>query len=99
MTCADKARVAEGLKKRGVKYGRNFFEYRTAARVLGEHEIEQVQQDIQLEIATEQADLAGDEDKAISLASKAVLRQWMGKDGPTEHESQEVEGKLDGNAN
>ena len=97
MTCADKARVAEGLKKRGVEY--KGFEYRTAARVLGEHEIEQVQQDIQLEIATEQADLAGDEDKAISLASKAVLRQWMGKDGPTEHESQEVEGKLDGNAN
>jgi hypothetical protein len=36
-----------------------------------------VQQDVKLEIATEQADLAGDEDKAIDLASKAVLRQRM----------------------
>ena len=38
------------------------------------------QQDVQLEIATEQADLAGDEDKAIDLASRAVLRQRMAEE-------------------
>ena len=37
VTCADRARVAVGLKKRGVEY-RNY-EWRTAARILNEHEM------------------------------------------------------------
>ena len=78
VTCADKAKVVDGLKKRGVEF--KGYEYRTAARVLDEQEIEQAQQDIQLEIATEQADLAGDEEKAISLAAKTVLRHWMAEE-------------------
>ena len=75
ITCADKARVAKGLKKRGVEY-RNY-EWRTAARVLNEHEMQQVQHDVQLEIETEQADLRGDEEKAVELAAKSVLRQQV----------------------
>ena len=78
VTQADKAKVADGLKKRGVEY--KSYEWQTAARVLDEQEIKRVQQDVQLEIATEQADLAGDEDKAIDLASKAVLRQRMAEE-------------------
>jgi hypothetical protein len=75
VTQADKAKVVDGLKKRGMEF--KSYEWRTAARVLDEQEIKRVQQDVQLEIAAEQADLAGDEDKAIDLASKSVLRQQM----------------------
>jgi hypothetical protein len=78
VTQADKAKVVDGLKKRGVEY--KSYEWQTAARVLDEQEIKRVQHDVQLEIATEQADLAGDEDKAIDLASKAVLRQPMAEE-------------------
>jgi hypothetical protein len=73
VTQADKTRVAEGLKKRGVEY--KSFEYRVAARVLDGQEIKRVRQDVKLEISTEQADLAGDEKKAVELASKIVLRR------------------------
>jgi hypothetical protein len=78
VTQADKAKVVDGLKKRGMEF--KSYEWRTAARVLDEQEIKRVQQDVQLEIATEQADLAGDEDKAIDLASKSVLRQRMAEE-------------------
>jgi hypothetical protein len=77
VTQADKAKVADGLRKRGVEY--RGFEYRTAARILGEQEIEQVQRDVQLEIAMEQADLTGHEEKALDLASQTLLRQRMTK--------------------
>jgi hypothetical protein len=53
------------------------YEWRTAARVLDEHEMQQVRQDVQLEIETEQADLRGDEEKAVELAAKCVLRQQV----------------------
>jgi len=78
VTCADKAKVAEGLKRRGVEY-RNY-EWRTAARVLDEHEMQQVRQDVELEIETERADLRGDEEKAVELAAKCVLRQQMAEE-------------------
>jgi hypothetical protein len=74
-TQADKAKVAESLKKRGVEY--KGYEFRTAARVLEDPEIERVRQDVEIEIAIEQADLAGDEEKAVELAAKKVLRQRM----------------------
>ena len=73
VTQADKNRVAEGLKKRGVEY--RSYEYRTAARVLDDQEIERVQADVELDIEIEQADVAGDEAKAVALASEQVLRQ------------------------
>ena len=75
VTQADKSKVADALKKRGVEY--RDYEFRTAARVLDDKEVERVRQDIELEIATEQANLAGDEEKAVELASKSVLRQRM----------------------
>lgn len=75
VTHADKAKVMDGLRKRGVEY--KSYEYRTAARVLGEEEMDRVQQDIQLEIGIEQADVAGDEALATDLAAKLVLRQRM----------------------
>jgi hypothetical protein len=78
VTQADKAKVKNGLKKRGVEF--KSYEWQTAARVLDEQEIKRVQQDVQLEIATEKADLAGNEDEAIDLASKAVLRQPMAEE-------------------
>ena len=70
--------MAEGLRRRGVEY--RSYAWRTAARVLDEQEIKRVQQDVELEIATEQADLAGDEEEAIDLASKSVLRQQMAEE-------------------
>ncbi len=78
VTCAAKAKVAEGLRRRGVEF--KTYEWRTAARVLDEQELKRVQHDVQLEIATEQADLVGDEEKAIDLASKSVLRQQMAEE-------------------
>ena len=51
VTCAAKAKVAEGLRRRGVEF--KTFEWRTAARVLDEQELKRVQHDVQLEIATE----------------------------------------------
>jgi hypothetical protein len=75
VTRADKAKVADGLKKRGVEY--KGYEYRTAARVLDGREIKRVRNDVELEVAIEQADLAGDDEKATDLASRAVLRQGM----------------------
>ena len=72
MTHSDKAKVREVLKKRGVEY--RDYEWRTAARVLEETEIKRVRQDIELEIETERADLAGDDEKAVDLASQKVLR-------------------------
>jgi hypothetical protein len=78
VTQADKAKVMEGLKKRGVEY--RGYEFRTAARILGDEGIRRVKNDVQLEIAMEQADIDGDEEQAIDLASKTVLRQRSGKD-------------------
>jgi hypothetical protein len=75
VTCAAKAKVAEGLRRRGVEF--KTFEWRTAARVLDEQELKRVQHDVQLEIATEQADLRGDEETAVELAAKYVLRQQV----------------------
>ena len=75
VTQADKLKVAEGLQKRGVEY--KGYQWRTASRVLDDTEIDRVRQDVELEIETEQADLAGDDEKAIDLASKTVLRQRM----------------------
>jgi hypothetical protein len=75
VTQADKCKVADGLRKRGVEY--RGYEFRTAARILEDGEVQRVHQDVQLEIATEQADMAGDEEKANELASKTVLRQRM----------------------
>ena len=71
-TQADKARVMETLKKRGLEYGT--YRWRTAARVLADEDIKRVQEDILVEIATEQADLAGDEQKATELASEKIRR-------------------------
>jgi hypothetical protein len=77
VTCADKAKVAQGLKKRGVEY--RGYACRAAARVLTDEEIKRVKQDIGLEIETEQADVAGDEDKATELASMPLLRHRGGE--------------------
>ena len=77
VTQADKSRVADGLRERGVEY--RSYEYRTAARVLEDHEIERVQADVELKIQEERADLAGDEAKAIASASAQILRQRMGE--------------------
>ena len=60
----------EGLKQRGVEFVG--YRWRTAARVLAEEEIERVQEDVLVEIATEQADLVGDDEKAIELASEKI---------------------------
>jgi hypothetical protein len=73
---ADKARVAEGLRKRGIEY--RDYESRTAARVLEDHEIKRVQAAVELKIQEEEADLEGDEEKAVDLASQQVLGQRMG---------------------
>jgi hypothetical protein len=75
VTCAAKAKVAEGLRRRAVEF--KTFQWRTAARVLDEQELKRVQHDVQLEIATEQADLRGDEETAVELAAKYVLRQQV----------------------
>jgi ribosomal protein S25 len=75
VTQADKSKVAKALKKRGVEY--RDYEFRTAARILDNKEIKRVQQDVELEIATEQADLDGDEEKAVELVSQQVLRYRM----------------------
>ena len=72
VTQADKAKVAQGLKKRGVEY--RGYALRAAARVLTDDEIKRVEQDIELEIETEQADLAGNDEKATALASMPLLR-------------------------
>jgi hypothetical protein len=77
VTQADKARVTEGLKKRGIEY--RDYESRTAARVLEDHEIKRVQAAVELKIQEEKADLEGDEDKAVDLASQQVLGQRMGE--------------------
>ncbi len=73
VTHSDKAKVRECLKKRGVEY--RDFEWRTAARVLEENEIKRVRQDVDLEIEIAQADLAGDDERAIDLSSRKVLRE------------------------
>ena len=75
VTCAAKAKVAEGLRRRGVEF--KTYEWRTAARVLDEQELKRVQHDVQLEIETERADLRGDEEKAVELAARYVLRQQV----------------------
>jgi hypothetical protein len=77
ITHADKSRVANALKKRGVEY--RDYEFRTAARVLGDEEIERVRQDVELEIATEQADLTGNPQKAIDLVSGKITRMVKGE--------------------
>jgi hypothetical protein len=77
VTQADRASVAEGLKRRGVEY--KGYEYRIAGRVLEEDEIKRIQSDVELEIETEQADLAGDEEKANDLAVQRMLR-GLGKE-------------------
>ena len=76
VTQADKAKVAQGLKKRGVEY--RGYACRAAARVLTDNEIKRVKQDVELEIETEQAELAGDEEKATELASMSLLRRRGG---------------------
>jgi hypothetical protein len=78
VTCADKAKVADSLKKRGVEFVG--YRWRTAARVLDDQAIKRVQHDIQLDLAKEQADVVGDEEKAVDLASKKVLRQRMAEE-------------------
>jgi hypothetical protein len=78
VTQAVKAKVRESLKKRGVEFAG--YRWRTATRVLADEDIERVQQDIQLELALEQADLDGNEEKATDLASRAVLRQQMAEE-------------------
>jgi hypothetical protein len=76
VTQADKAKVAQGLKKRGVEY--RGYACRAAARVLTDNEIKRVKQDVELEIETERAELAGDEEKATELASMSLLRRRGG---------------------
>jgi hypothetical protein len=73
VTQADKAKVMDGLKRRGVEY--QTYAWQIAARVLDQREIQRVKQDVQLALASQQADLAGDECKAADLASKTILRQ------------------------
>jgi hypothetical protein len=80
VTQADKLKVTEGLKQRGVEY--RGYEFRTAARVLEDHEIELVRQDVAMDIEIEQADLAEDGERATDLASKIVLRQRMADKTP-----------------
>ena len=75
-TVADKKRVAKGLKQRGVEFAT--YRWRTAVRVLEDQEIKRVQEDVIIEIATEQADLAGDEQKATELASERIRRLTKG---------------------
>ena len=72
---ADKARVADGFRKRGVEY--RDYEFRTAARILEDAEIERVRQDVELEVEMEKADVAEDDEKTVDLASRAVLRHRM----------------------
>jgi hypothetical protein len=76
-TQADKARVVDGLKQRGVEFVG--YRWRTAARVLEDHEIQRVQQDILLEISTEQADVMGDPQKAVDLISGKIIRLAKGE--------------------
>ena len=76
VTQADKVKVAEGLKQRGLAFG--IYRWRTAARVLEDHEIQRVQQEVLLEISTEQADVAGDPQKAIDLVSDKIKRLAKG---------------------
>ena len=71
VTQADKAKVAETLRKRGVEF--RDYEWRTATRVLADDEIERVQQDVELNIEMEQADLDGNDTKATELASMSLL--------------------------
>ena len=77
VTQADKVKVAEGLRKRGVEFG--IYHWRTADRVLEDHEIKRVIQEVLLEISTEQADLAGDEEKAFDLVSDKIKRLAKGE--------------------
>ena len=78
VTRADKARVADGLRKRGAEY--RGYEWRTAARVLDDTEIERVRHDIEMEIEMEKVDVAGEEERAVELASMTVLRQRMAEE-------------------
>lgn len=55
------------------------YEWRTAACVLADQEIKQVQQDVLLEIATEQADMEGDQEKAIELVSDKIKQLAKGE--------------------
>jgi hypothetical protein len=84
VTHADKAKVLDGLKRRGLEF--KSYEWQTATGVLDSQEIQRVKQDVQLELALQEADLAGDERKATDLASMAVRRRQM------------AEGWIDGNA-
>jgi hypothetical protein len=72
VTRADTAKVAEGLRKRGVEFVG--YRWRAAARVLTDEEIKRVQEDVLVEIAMEKADWVGNEQKAIELASEKVAR-------------------------
>jgi hypothetical protein len=78
ITQADKVKVVDGLRKRGVEFVG--YKWRTAARILEEADIKRVQEDVLVEIATEQADLAGDEEKAIELVSQKIIRLAKGCD-------------------
>ena len=77
VTQADKARVGEGLKKRGVEFVG--YRWRTAARVLDDHEIKRVQEEILLEMSTDQADVTGEAQKAIELVSEKITRMAKGE--------------------
>ena len=76
-TQADRKRVAEGLKQRGVEYGT--YRWRTAARVLADEEIKRVHLNILTEIETERADMAGDDVRAIELVSDKITRPLKGE--------------------
>ncbi len=76
ITQADKVKVVDGLRKRGVEFVG--YKWRTAARILEEADIKRVQEDVLVEIAEEQADLAGDEQKATELASEKIRRLTKG---------------------
>ena len=81
VTQADRYKVAAGLKKRGIEY--RGYEHRLATRVLEDEEIRRVRSDVDLEIEMEQADMAGEEEKAVTLASQYVLRRRAGEEPST----------------
>jgi hypothetical protein len=77
VTAADKARVAEGLKKRGVEFVG--YRWRTAARVLDEREVARVHENVLMELAAEQADVAGNQQKGVELVSNKIIRMVKGE--------------------
>jgi hypothetical protein len=71
VTQADRYKVAEGLRRRGVEF--KGYESRIAERVLDEAEIRRIKSDVDMEIETEQADVAGNEEKANNLTAQRML--------------------------